>query len=156
MVVQTSYPETPAKAFVGMLAEQFSMRQLDSYFAEGSSGLMAGQAVERGTDPEKQVIQLATAANFMGVTVQATQDLETVGEDKPLYSEKEILPVMDDGRIWVYSGAAVAVGDEVVPSTGANTKFSPGAGTSNHKCYARSAASATDELLLIEVVGPQG
>ena len=156
MVVQTSYPETPAKAFNGMLAEQFSMRQLDSYFVEGSSGLMAGQAVERGSDPEKQVVQLATLANFIGVTVQALQDLETVGTDKPLYSEKEIAPVMDDGRIWVYAGEAVAVGAEVIPTTGADTRFNAGTGTSNHKCYARSATQAADELLLIEVVGPQG
>ena len=156
MVVQTSYPETPARGFQGMLAETFSKAQKDSYVGEGA--LEFGQAVVRGTDPEKQVKTIVgevDISGFMGITLAVLQDIETAGSTRASYADKQMVSVIDDGRIYVTASAAVAVGAEVVPNI-ADTKFAPGTGTSKHKCYARSAAAADGDVFIVEVVGPQG
>lgn len=148
-MVQTTYNVTPPVAFRGMLAESFSQRQIDSYIAEGAINL--GCAVEPGTDPQTQVIPLATLANLSGISVGFTGIEKVAGSDAQI-ADKAQLPVMHQGRLWVIAGGDVTKNAEVIPSTGATTTFTAGTGTSTIiKCFARSAA-ANGELLLIEVV----
>jgi hypothetical protein len=156
MVVQTSYAATPAIAYGGMLAEQFSNRQVDSFLAEDA--IIGGAAVERGTDPDSQVLNLTTATDIYGVAVTSYENKETPEGAVITYAAKEMVPVMETGRIWVYAGGVVAVGDEVTPGVaGASTKWTSGANLlGKNRAFARSAAAADGDLLLIELTGPQG
>lgn len=155
MSVQTTYDQTPAVAYPGMLAQEFSNRQIDSYLVEGTT-IVGGQAVELGTDKEKQVIQLATAANFYGVALSVYENKEKTNSTIE-FADKEMAAIMSEGRVWVQASAAVAVGVEVIPGTGANSgKWAAGTGTGLRRAFARSVAAADGDLLLIELSGPQG
>ena len=261
MTAQLTYQQTPAIGFKGMLAEQFSQRQVDSYVAEGS--IISGDAVERGTYQTENVAQAMTlmdVANLIGVALfshhqenptlggmtksvvqeskvtfpsdfvsgdvvkikvnnQTLSDvpfdtdndttlanvatelanadaidtatdiapdmIKTVGQnagesytiqisvfnggsrtqsatventqeagDTLVYQDKAELPVMARGRVFCKAGAAVSVGAEVVPTTGDDTTWSAGAGTSTTKGYARTAAGSEGDLFIVELVGP--
>jgi hypothetical protein len=156
MVVQLTYDQTPAVAYAGMLAEEFSERQVDSYLAVSPvADLVAGQAVERGADPEAQCKQLASLIGWFGVALASYQDQEVPGGGSITYVDGSSVPVMYRGRIWVLASAAVTLGAEVIPGVAADSgKFAAGAGTGNTKAYARSAAGADGDLLLIELVAP--
>lgn len=155
MSVQTTYGITPAVAYPGMLAEQFSERQVDSFLAENN--IVAGRAVMRGTDPTAQVLQLSTSVdNLYGVAVAAIQDNEVAEGGSITYNAEASVPVMYRGRIWVLSSAAVAVDDQVVPGLDGNSgKWVAGTSGSKIKAVARTATGGADELLLIELSGPQ-
>jgi len=156
MSVQLTYGITPAVAIPGMLAEPFSQRQVDSFIAEDT--ILAGQAVERGTDPASQVLQLTAAVAVYGVAISALQDNEVPEGGSITYAAKDSTPIITRGRIWVLSGGAVTVGAEVTPGVVANSgKWTAGANLlSPVRAFARSAAGGVDELLLIELAGPQG
>ncbi len=156
MVAQLTYDQTPAVAYAGMISEQFSQRQIDSFLAEDA--IIGGYAVERGTDGENQVLVLTTAVDLYGVAVASYQDKETLPGAQITFDIKDSLPVMYRGRIWVESSGAVAVGDEVTPGTGANAgKWASGSNLlADVRAFARSVAGGADELLLIELSGPQG
>lgn len=153
MTVQTTYNSNTAIGIPGMIAEQFSQRQIDTSLAENTS-IGFGQAVEPGTDPATQSIRLATLANFSGVVVEATATPKPFAGGDAVYAENRLMPVMRRGRIYVTAGGAVDVGDEVVPSLGNNTKFTAGAGIALTKAYARTAAGADGDIFMIELVGP--
>ena len=157
MSVQTTYGVTPAVAYLGMLAEQFSQRQIDSFLTEDV--IIAGRAVERGTDPATQVLQLSSAATAVyGVSVASYENIETPEGALITYAAKSSIAVMERGRIWVHAGAAVAVGAEVTPGLDVlSSQWSTGANLLGlNRAFARSAAAAQGDLLLIELVGPQG
>ena len=157
MAVQTSYGITPAVAYPGMLAEEFSQRQVDSFLAENA--IAAGRAVERGTDPAAQVLQLSSAATAVyGVALAAIQDQEVAEGSVITYAPESSIPVMERGRVWVVAGGAVAVGAEVTPGVDALAgQWSSGANLlAENRAFARSVAGSQGELLLIELTGPQG
>ena len=155
MSAQTTYDQTPAVGFSGMLAEQFSQRQVDSYIAEGV--VHFGDAVERGTN-QTENMQSATILTdislFIGVALYSIHQERVTGNSGIPYKDESEIPVMARGRIYATAGAAVVVGAEVVPSLGAATKFITGAGTSTTKAYARTAAGADGDVFIIELVGP--
>ena len=154
MSAQDSYDETPVVAYKGMLAEQFSSRQIDSYLAVSPvADVGGGQAVERG-NLDGQAKQLASVGNWLGVSVTQYGDRENQSGEI-IYPEGHAFPVMIQGRIWVESGAAVAVGDQVIPGINALAdEFSPGVSTSFVQAFARTAAAGANELFMIELVGP--
>lgn len=151
-MVQLTYNETPAIGFAGMLAEEFSQRQINTYLAEGSD-IPFGDAVEVGTDPATQAVALTAIIDLIGVVV-ASISVEQNADGTIDYKEKTSMPVMQRGRVYVTADDAVDVGEEVVPSTGANTKWTPGTGTSVIRAYARTAAGADGDIFMIELVGP--
>lgn len=153
MSAQLTYNQTPDIGLPGMIAEQFSQRQINSYLAEGGD-IAFGQAVEAGTDPATQAIQLATLANFFGVTVEATGTPKPFAGGEAVYRDETMMAVMQRGRIYVVADDPVTVGAEVVPSLGAGTKFTPGTGTADIRAYARTAAGADGDIFMIELVGP--
>jgi len=154
MAVQTSYGETPVIGYKGMLAEQFSSRQIDSYLATSPvADVGGGQGVERGA-LDGQAKQLAAVGNWLGVSVTQYGDRENASGEI-IYPAGHAFPVMIQGRLWVESGAAVAIGEEVVPNINALAdEFSPGTSTGFVRAYAKTSAAGANELLLIELVGP--
>jgi hypothetical protein len=155
MSTQTTYPDTPAVAYAGLIAEAFSEKQIDTFFAVSPvADLVAGQATERGA-VDGQIKQLASLVNWDGVAVASYADQEVPTGGSITYAAKSAVPVMYRGRIWVLASAAVSYGAEVIPGVAADSgKFAAGAGTGNTKAYARSAAAADGDLLLIELTAP--
>ena len=155
MSVQTTYAQTPAVAYPGMIAQEFSNRQIDSFKVEGTT-IVGGQAVELGTDPEGQAKQLATAANVYGVAVSSYENKEKTNSTIE-FADNEMVAVMQQGRIWVQASALTAANVEVVPGTGSSSgKWAAGTGTGLRRAISKTAAAADGDLMLIELLGPQG
>ena len=93
------------KAVVGMKADS-TVDVIDSYACEGTD-IVAGQVVERGTDPDKQVKASVTAGNVIGIAI-----FENKAEETPLYPEGYAVPVCTFGDVWV------KVIDDVVAGAG--------------------------------------
>jgi hypothetical protein len=78
--------------------------------------------------------------------------IEKIAGSDAAYADKSVIPVMIKGRLWVIAGGTVAVGAEVIPSTGATTTFTAGNGTSSLvRAYARTAGVNTG-LMMVELV----
>ena len=149
--MQLSYDKAPLIGKVGMKAGTFEPCKILSKLAEEE--IPVGYPVEAGTDAARQVVKLTDAAAFMGVSV-APQGMVQDANGDISFKEKEQVPVMQMGRIYVTAGAAVAAGLEVAPAVGG--KFSAGAGTGAVRAFAVEAAAADGDLLLIELTGLQG
>ena len=106
------------KAVVGMKADS-TVDVIDSFVAEGAIGV--GKAVERGTDPAKQVKASVTAANVIGVAI-----FENKVEETPLYPDKYAVPVMTFGDVYVKVNAAVTAGSPAYIDASGNFTGSTG------------------------------
>ena len=154
MTAQTTYDQTPAVGFSGMLSEQFSQRQVDSYLAVPGP-IASGDAVEyvASTENVRHATVLGTAANIIGVALFSLHQENPEGTF--MYKDKSEFPVIARGRVYAVAGGAVAVGDELTPSTGTGTKWTSGANAgATTKAYARTAAGADGDIFIIELVGP--
>jgi hypothetical protein len=149
MVAQLTYDADPVLGFKGMKSQNFNQPiQMESRIAEDD--ILYGNGVEDGT-AVGQVLTLATAANFAGVAVFAHTQESSTG-----YDAGKSLPVMTRGRVWVTAGAAVVKDAQVIPDTGASTKFVTGIGATNGiRAICITAAAADGDLLEIELLGPQ-
>jgi len=147
MSVQTTYADTPAVGFNGMLAEQFSLRQIDSGIAEGELGL--GVAVVAGTSGE-QVVAAAADAAVMGIVIYGTTEENQSGDFT--YPDKSQLPVLSKGRYWAIANGALAIGAEAAydPATGKVGAVSGGVTTLAFG-VAKSASAADGDLIIVEV-----
>lgn len=149
MSAQTSYSQTPVVAFNGMIAQEFSLRQIDSGLAEGAAvGL--GVAMKPGTGLDQYVAAEADDA-VTGATVFATQDVESQ-TDPFEYLEDTSFPLMVKGRYWAVANAALAK-NAVVAYDPATSKVGPVSGGVTTLAFAKviTAAAADDDLVLIEV-----
>lgn len=93
------------KGLAGMKADS-TVDVIDSFAAEGPIGV--GKAVERGTDPAKQVKESVTAANVIGIAI-----FENKAEASPLYPDEYAVPVCTFGDVWVEVSEAVTAGAPV-------------------------------------------
>ena len=147
-----TYGEDPAVGFAGMISENFTSPQMmESALAEGE--LQVGDAVQLGT-ANQQFAPLAAAADFAGVVVYFAgieKDPKALPGAVLKIADKQQCAVMHRGRVWVIAGGAVTKGAEVVPSTGASTKFTAGNGEGQVRAVAISEAAADGDLLEIEL-----
>lgn len=148
MTVQTSYEDNPAIAFNGMLAEQFSLRQIESGLVEGSTFLL-GQAVKPGTADGQYVAALADDA-VAGIVIYSGSSENQSDDFK--YEEKDQIPVLSKGRYYATANAALAIGDVIAfdPVTG-KVGLVVGATTTLAFGKAITSSSADGDLLIIEV-----
>ena len=98
-----------AKAVEGMKADS-TVDVIDSFLAEGT--VYAGQVVERGTNPEKQVASSTTAANVIGIAIfENKAQFAWVAPGTPVdYPEGYAVPVCTFGDVWVTVDADVTAG----------------------------------------------
>lgn len=106
------------KGLAGMKADS-TVDVIDSFAAEGAIGV--GKAVERGTDPARQVKASVTAANVIGVAI-----FENKVEETPLYPDKYAVPVMTFGDVYVKVNAAVTAGSPAYIDASGNFTGSTG------------------------------
>ena len=98
------------KGYPGMKAD-VTVDVVDSFASEG--GIDPGEAVIRGTDPQKQVKAVASAddvAKVIGIAVHTHKDPVEGGK---YYEEGYCLSVMTFGDIYVQAGGDVTAGDAV-------------------------------------------
>ena len=135
------------KAVVGMKADS-TLDVIDSFAAEGT--VYAGQVVERGTDPGKQVAASTTAANVIGIAIfENKAQFAWVSPGTPVdYPEGYAVPVCTWGDVWVSVDAAVTAGDGAyIDSDG---KFTDSTGTAvSGMTYMTSAGAG--ELAVVRV-----
>lgn len=98
------------KGFPGMKAD-VTVDVVDSFASEG--GIDPGEAVIRGTDPQKQVKAVAVAADvaeIIGIAVHTHKDPVEGGK---YYEDGYCLPVMTFGDVYVEAGGDVTAGGAV-------------------------------------------
>lgn len=147
MSVQTSYSEDMVKGFNGMLAEQFSMRQVDSGLVE-TAAIGLGVALAAGSADSQYV---AAAADDAVLGISLYEPTREHGAGSYEYAVKEEMPVLKKGRVWMTAGAALAVGAQVGynPATGKVQAVAGGVTTLAMGVSVTSAA-ADGDLIVIE------
>lgn len=128
------------KAVIGMKADS-TVDVIDSFAAEGA--INVGKAVERGTDPSKQVKESKTAANVIGIAI-----FENKVEETPLYPDEYAVPVMTFGDVWVEVAESVTAGASVYLSTAGAWGSSTGSAVSG-MTYLTSAGAG--ELAIVRI-----
>ena len=149
MSAQISYGQTPVVAFQGMIAQEFSLRQIDSGLVE-TAALGLGIAVKPGT-ADGQYVAAAADDAVIGVSVYALQDVESQS-DPFEYAVNVQFPFMNKGRYWATANAALAREAAVAfdPATGKVGAVSGGVTTLVFG-IAKTIAAADGDLVLVEV-----
>ena len=128
------------KGLAGMKADS-TVDVIDSFASEGA--IAVGKAVERGTDPAKQVKASVTAANVIGIAI-----FEQKVDASPLYPDEYAVPVCTFGDVWVEVSEAVTAGSAVYLSTAGAWGSSTGSAVTG-MTYLTSAGSG--ELAIVRV-----
>ncbi len=114
MVAQTTYNETPAAGFAGMLNELFHPRVVDTNIAEGAVPI--GQPVKKGTADAQGIVATAAGDILNGISLFASDLVNDSGT--PTWSDEEAFPVLRSGRMYVTAGETVVKGDPVFAGVG--------------------------------------
>ena len=148
MTVQTSYEQTPVIGFNGMLAQQFSLRQVDSGLVENGP-IMLGAGVKRGTTDNQYV---ASAPNELveGIAIYSHHQENPGGDFE--YMDKAAIPVLTRGRYYAVANGAIAIADIVAydPATGKVGARGPGTTTLEFG-LAVTTAAADGDLVIVEI-----
>ncbi len=189
--MQLEYNKEPAVALQGMMAEPMAPFRNVSRIAE--EDIEFGLAVKAGTDPVKEALVCAAPEDFIGFAVMSDNkemqktgvvtSLATAQAGRQTYGDGdtskvalgevfagatikqfEQFSVMQEGTIWVPSGAAItgAVGDELEVDAAGKVVDIADAATSTGARYKifivemPTAVGAADVLLKVRVSGPQG
>lgn len=149
MSAQSSYSDTPAIALEGMIAEQFSLRQVDSGLAEGAIAMAA--CVKFGTLDGQYVPCVADDAVDGVAILQGASLGVDVG-----YADKEAFPVLSVGRYYAVADGALSVGDEVAQIIATGKVAAESAGTTT-LAFAKVFTSVTgvvdtNDLVILELL----
>lgn len=149
MSVQTTYDQTPAIGFNGMLAEQFSQRQIDTGIVE-SGPFALGLAVKRGTT-DQQYEACVADDDVEGIAL-FSHGAEKQTDGTFEYEDEHSFPVLTEGRYYAIANAALAVGAAVAydPATGKVGAVSGGVTTTAFG-VAKTTAAADGDLLIIQI-----
>lgn len=127
--MQLSYSQNMAPAIAGTLYD-LSRHRVDSYAVEGSN-IGLGFGVVAGTDPVKQAkLPNGSVAGFKGIAI--LQAKEHDANAAVIYKDKDTVPTIDAGRVWVpVVGAVTAEGAAYLIHTGDNAgKWTDASGAS--------------------------
>lgn len=116
MAVQLDYGMRPAVAVPGMIAEMFSLRQIDSYLVGGVDIIPFGYPVVFDPITETVLIGDSPNSHFVGITVFTQHFNGCAAGGEGGYMPKDQVPVMKRGRIWVRAGGPIAYGSAVYGS----------------------------------------
>ena len=105
--MQTSYTQYMTPGIAGNKYD-CSYSRVDSFACEGGS-VAPGMGVILGTDPEKQV-KLAAATTSVVAGVALLQAKEQAADGTVVYADKDTVPVLNKGRVWVPVIEAVTAG----------------------------------------------
>ena len=145
MVAQTTYEDTPEIGFAGMLAQEFSLRQVDSGLAEGNLDL--ARAVKPGSTDGQYVAAAADDA-VTGVVIYSGSSENQSGSFQ--YLDKDQFPLLAKGRFYAIAAGLTVVGD-VLAQVVADRRMGPEAGGLTTLAFAKAITSGSaGELIVVE------
>lgn len=149
MSAQTTYNETPSAAFEGMIAQSFSLSQIDSGLVSGSS-ILLGQPVS-SAGSEDTYYTTSTEEQVHGIAVYKPDGIEKQPDGSFEYSVNQQFPVMKKGRFWGKVAGNYSMGTEVAWVEG-TSKWSTTIDAASTYRAARvvSGATADGALALLE------
>lgn len=108
--LQTSYTETVASGFAGMVADGSTSNRI-SRTIEDSAGIAFGVPAFRGTNDHGCTATVGTAATLLGFTVATSGIALTAGATADKYPQNANVAIMTGGAIYVSVKGSVADGD---------------------------------------------
>jgi len=154
MVAQLTYNAQPAVAIPGMIAEMFSLRQIDSWLAGGEIPFGFPVSIS-STDPDQVVVATSPSDTFVGISVFAHQlNVHDILTGECHYQLTDQVPVMSKGRVWVLSAGAVEFGEDAFALPDGSGQFSnANVGGLNINLYAkfRGTTTGAGQLVMIEL-----
>lgn len=120
MPIQTTYEDTIAKAFVGMIANM-EPKRLISRNVETAAGIGFGLPVAQGAEDRDCIATEGGVTKILGITVL---DRSVTAEFPNGFAQYESARIMTSGCVWVTASVDVVAGDpvHVTVATGAFTK----------------------------------
>ena len=148
MSVQTSYAQTPAIAFNGMLAEPFSLRQVDTGTVSSAAAISLGSPVVFDGD---EYATAGTQEQVKGIAIFNNSDVEQLTDSTFEYAAETLLPVLKKGRFYGIADGAIAKGATVAWVV-ASGKWSTtiDANSTYGACVVVEASAADGDLILLE------
>jgi len=116
--LQTSYTETVAKGYPGMVANGETSNRI-SRTCEDAAGIGFGVAAFRGSGDHGCTATVGTAATFLGFTIATAGQALTAGQDADEYQQYDNVPIMPRGAIYVTVVGAVTDGADLTIGKGA-------------------------------------
>lgn len=114
--LQTTYNQYGIVAQVGAIARNNPEPTIDTRFAEDPSGAQIpfGRAVCGGTVSDKAAtLGALSGGTFIGITVAKNDGAVISGVTVDKYNDKDNMPVLVEGDIWVAPATSVAAGGAV-------------------------------------------
>jgi hypothetical protein len=115
--LQTSYTETVAKGYPGMIANGETSNRI-TRTCETAAGIGFGQPVYRGTGDHGCVLAVGTLATFLGWAIASAGQALIAGQDADEYQQYDNVPILTLGAIYVNVKGAVTDGAAITVGTG--------------------------------------
>lgn len=115
--LQTSYTETIAKGYAGMVANGETNNRI-SRTCEDAAGIGFGVPVYRGTGDHGCTATVGTLATFLGFTIATAGQAVVAGQDADEYQQYDNVPIMTRGAIYVNAKGAVTDGVDLTIGKG--------------------------------------
>lgn len=114
-VLQSTYTETVAKGYPGMVANGETSNRI-TRTVEDSAGILFGKPVYRGTGDHGCTGTVGTLATFLGFTIATSALAPSTDADE--YQQYDSAPIMTSGAIYVTVTGSVADGAAITIGTG--------------------------------------
>lgn len=115
--LQTSYTETVAKGYPGMVANGETSNRITRTL-ETAAGVAFGQPVYRGTGDHGCTATVGTLATFLGWTIAHAGQPLVAGQDADEYHQYDNVAILTLGAIYVNVKGAVTDGAAITVGTG--------------------------------------
>jgi len=115
--LQTSYTETVAKGYPGMVANGETSNRI-SRTCETAAGIGFGQPVYRGSGDHGCTLTVGTLATFLGWAIATAGQAVIAGQDADEYQQYDNVPILTLGAIYVNVKGAVTDGAAITVGTG--------------------------------------
>lgn len=115
--LQTSYGETVAKGYPGMIANGETSNRI-SRTCETAAGIGFGQPVYRGSGDHGCVLTVGTLATFLGWAIAHHGQALIAGQDADEYQQYDTVGILTSGAIYVNVKGAVTDGAAITVGTG--------------------------------------
>ena len=115
--LQTTYSDTVAKAYAGMIANGETSNRITRSM-EDAAGIAFGKPVYRGSGDHGCTGTVGTLASFLGWTVATSAQGYTAGQDADEYQQYDNASIITGGAIYVAVKGAVTDGAALTVGTG--------------------------------------
>lgn len=115
--LQTSYTETIAKGYAGMVANGETSNRI-SRTCETAAGIGFGQPAYRGASDHGCTATVGTLATFLGWVIATAGQALLAGQDADEYQQYDNVPILTLGAIYVPVKGSVTDGAAITVGTG--------------------------------------